>query len=411
MIDENEFKDVADDIHDENTGIKPYQTLLFDLKGDKVESTYGPCEGSIASDVDYITQCVQKVIESKRQLFHLVPVRTNLEIRPNTLSFRVTELGERFLRCVQMDLDRVTDKYPTIGKYNPYFGMFHQAVTREVEFVNGVAPFDTVARGEWLRFRDRDFWPDETLALFVDCLNEAVEQIRREGNDDAFRDWKKAFERQPNENEQTLWSLILACLNVNHHLSILRFDLGYAQYYSDPDLSGALAITYDKVRSHRAALRRFLKQELKKRLRPGACKGMGFAIKGEYGLDKTYHFHVIVILNGDVVGEDISVTETICAQWRDTITNGKGGAYNCNKASYRERGIGSIRYSDEKLRILRTKVVPYVTKPDFYIGMVKPEKHRSFWPSHPPKIEASRRGRRRGKSESWGIVDSSAQAK
>ncbi|HDR8936194.1 TPA: hypothetical protein QDA84_006334, partial [Burkholderia vietnamiensis] len=140
-------------------------------------------------------------------------------------------------------------------------------------------------------------------------------------------------------------------------------------------------------------------------------KGMGFAIKGEYGLDKTYHFHVIVILIGDVVGEDISVTETICDQWRDTITNGKGGAYNCNKASYRERGIGSIRYSDEKLRILRTKVVPYVTKPDFYIGMVKPEKHRSFWPSHPPKIEASRRGRRRGKSESWGIVDSSAQAK
>lgn len=399
MIDEKEFKDVADDIHDENTWIKPYQTLLFDLKGDKVESTFGLCESSIASDVDYITQCLQKVVESKCQLFHLVRVRTNPEIRPNTMGFRASQLGECFLRCVQMDLDRVTDKYPTIGKYNPYFGMFQRAVTREIKFESGSAPFNTFARERWLCFRDRDFWQDETLALFVDCLNDAVEQIRREGNSDAFRDWKKAFERQPNENEQTLWSLILACLNVNHHLSILRFDLGYAQYYCDPELSGALAITYDEVRRHRVALRRFLKQELKKRLRPGACKGMGFAIKGEYGLDKTYHFHVVVILNGDVVGEDISVTETICDQWRDTITNGKGGAYNCNKANYRECGIGSVRYSSEKLRILRMKVVPYVTKPDFYIGMVKPEGHRSFWASHPPKIEAKRRGRRRSKGD------------
>ncbi|KVS12328.1 hypothetical protein [Burkholderia vietnamiensis] len=59
MIDENEFKDVADGIHDESTEIKPYQTLLFGLKGDKVESTYGACEGTIASDVDYITQCMR----------------------------------------------------------------------------------------------------------------------------------------------------------------------------------------------------------------------------------------------------------------------------------------------------------------------------------------------------------------
>jgi hypothetical protein len=122
---------------------------------------------------------------------------------------------------------------------------------------------------------------------------------------------------------------------------------------------------------------------------------MGFAIKLEFGLDKTYHFHVIVILNGDVVGQDMSVAEMICDYWKDSITNGKGGAYNCNKASYKECGIGSVRYSDEKLQILRTKVVPYVTKPDFYIGMVKPDGHRSFWSSHPPRIEAKRRGRKR----------------
>lgn len=386
---------------EEDQAIKPYRTLLFDLNGDKIESTFGTSEGSIASDVDYITECVERVIRSKRNLFHLAPAIANPAVRPNTLSIKASKLGECFLKCLLMNLDRVTDEYPTIGKHNRYFEVFRKAVAREVKFANGIAPFDTVARREWLCHRDRDFWPDETLALFVESLNEIVAEIRREGNGDDFRNWKKAFERQPNENENTLWSLLLACLSANHHLSILRFDLGYAQYYCDPELSGAMAITYDDVRRHRVALRRFLKQELKKRLRPGACKGMGFAIKLEYGLDKAYHFHVIVILNGDVVGEDISVTEMICDYWRTTITSGKGGAYNCNKARYQECGIGSVRYcNEEKLRILRTKVVPYVTKPDFYIGMVKPENHRSFWPSHPPKIEVRRRGRKRTRTES-----------
>ncbi|MBN3777353.1 inovirus Gp2 family protein [Burkholderia sp. Ac-20345] len=398
-------------LENEDQTIKPYQTLRFDLKGDKVESAYGLCEGGIAGDVDYITQCVKRVMRSERQLFHLVPVRANPEARPNTLSIKPSKLGECLLKCLKMDLDRVMDEYPVIGKHNRYFDVFRSAMTREIKLESGAAPLNVFARERWLCYRDQNFWLDETLTLFVESLNGIVAEIRREANSEAFRSWKKAFERQPNENKDTLWSLILACLNVNHHLSILRFDLGYAQYYCDSELSGAMAITYDDVRRHRAELRRFLKQELKKRLRPGACKGMGFAIKLEYGLDKTYHFHVIVILNGDVVAEDISITEMICDYWKNTITNSKGGAYNCNKASYKECGIGSVRYSDEKLRILEAKVVPYVTKPDFYIGMVKPEGHRSFWTSHPPKIVARRTGRKRSKAESWRIVDNSRHAK
>ncbi|MCL4669037.1 hypothetical protein LV484_19675 [Burkholderia pseudomallei] len=104
MTSKNVFKDECHDLEEESAEIKPYQTLLFDLKGDKVESVYGTCEGSIAGDVDYITECVKRVVRSERPLFHLVPVRANPEVRPNTLSIQSSRLGECLLKCLRMDL-------------------------------------------------------------------------------------------------------------------------------------------------------------------------------------------------------------------------------------------------------------------------------------------------------------------
>ncbi|KWZ42666.1 hypothetical protein WS72_07140 [Burkholderia savannae] len=295
-----------------------------------------------------------------------------------------------------MDLDRIIDKYPEIGRFNRYFGIFYDAVMRDVTLVNGSMPLATAARLEWLAFEDRNFFSDDVLALFVKCSNEAIERIRQEGSGKAFQDWLFRTQRQPKENAEHLLSLIDACLSVNHHILALRFDLGYSQFYCDRALAGEQTVSYEEMREHRVALRRFLKRHLKDRLPARACKGLAFAIKMEFGLDKQHHFHVIVILNGNVVRKDVGITEMICNYWKSEITKGKGGACNCNQRTYREKGIGSIRRSEhEKLRVLREVVVPYIAKVDFYGKMVKPDSHRTFWPSHPPKIEAFPKGRRR----------------
>lgn len=381
--------------------IDPYKTLHFDLRDGKVESSYGPSDGSIASDVHQITECVKGIIQSTRNLFRLEDVRVDRRLRPPTSRLEMNKLGECFLKCLQMDLDRVLDAYPSIGQFNRYFDLFRKAVTREIRLTNGSAPFVEVANDEWLNSGDWKVSATNTLIQYVQPLNDVVDEIRRKGNSQAFRDWIEKLERQPASNRDALWSLVLACLNVNHHLSVLRFDLGYAKYYCDPELSGANAVTYEDVRGHRRVLRRFLKRDLSKMLPAGACKGMGFAIKLEFGLDKTFHFHVIVILNGDVICQHAVITEMICHYWNETITRGMGGSYSCFRSSYVKEGIGSVRYSDEdeeKLRILEEEVVPYVTKADFYIDMVKGDGHRSFWKSQPPKIEAKRRGRKRSKT-------------
>ncbi|PVX97659.1 inovirus-type Gp2 protein [Paraburkholderia unamae] len=394
--------------HDESWGIAPYEARHFELRKGKVVPESSLITGSIASDVDYITQCVMKIIDSNRQLFTTAPV-TELGSPKGKLGIKLSKAGVCFIRCLRMDLDHIVNKYPSIETYNRYFGIFCKAVMRDIEFEEDRAPFVLFAKEEWLAYRDWETCSNGMLTRIVSHLNTVVDEIRREGHSEAFRDWKGRLLRQPNENEERLWSLVLACLSVNHHINVLRVDLGYAQYYCDRELSGENAIEYPDVRAHRIALRRFLKRDLKKYVKnPAACRGMAFAIKMEFGLDKTYHFHVIVILNGDVVGQDASVAQAICDYWQEVITGGKGGAYNCNRAIYTDCGIGSIRYHDEeKLDNLKTIVVPYVTKVDYYVSMTKPEGHRSFWMSHPPKIEAKRRGRKRGK----GVVTNEAATK
>lgn len=387
---------------DESWGISPYEARHFEIRKGEVVSEITYIKGSVASDVDYITQCVMKIIESKSQLFTLVPV-TEIGYPKGKLRIKLSKAGECFITCLRMDIYRIVDKYPSIETYNRYFGVFCDAVSREIVFEEGSAPFIHFAKEEWLNSSDWGRRSDSLLTYIVSHLNSVIDEIRREGRSEAFNAWKSKLLRQPNENEDRLWSLVLACLNANHHICVLRVDLGYAQYYCDRELSGEKAIDYPDVRAHRIALRRFLKQDLKKCVKdPRACKGMAFALKMEFGLDKTYHFHVIAILNGDAASHDASVAQTICDFWQNVITSGRGGAYNCNKATYTNCGIGSIRYhgegeNEEKLRILKTIVVPYVTKADYYVLMTKPEGHRSFWMSHPPKIEAKRRGRKRSK--------------
>ena len=395
-----------DIINDQAWQIDRYETLHFELRKGKIVREYKSSEGSMASDADYLTKCVTAIINSQGRIFELIPVTDGTRYPTGKYQIKFSKSVQAFLKCLKMDVDRIIDRYPSIETYNRYFGIFYNAVIREKQFECGCLPFALFAREDWLNASDWNRRPNNLLTVIVHHLNEIVDEIRQEGNSESFKDWKDKLVRQPSENESSLWSLVLACLDVNHHINVLRIDLGYAQYYCNPEFSGEKAVTYRQVRQHRIALRRFLKRDLKQYVKnPQACKGMGFAIKMEFGLDKTYHFHVIAILNGDALSQDVNVAQTICDFWQEKITKGKGGAYNCNKATYTECGIGSIRYDGEspenvkKLRNLKERVVPYVTKPDYYVGMVKPEKDRSFWMSHPPEKAQHSRGRKRGKQQ------------
>lgn len=260
-----------DECSDESVwSIEPYEALMFAERDGDVVAARIANENSIASDVSYITNVVKRLLATKRPLLKLVPVETIHPRRPNTQIVEATSGGECFLRCLQMDLDRIIDKYPDIGRFNRYFGIFCDAVMRDATLANGSVPLATVARSEWLRYADRNLFSDDVLAVFVKYSNQAIERIRQEGASKAFQDWLSRIQRQPKENEEHLLSLIDACLSVNHHILVLRFDLGYSQFYCDRTLAGEQTVSYEEMREHRVALRSFLKRYLKGRLPPGA---------------------------------------------------------------------------------------------------------------------------------------------
>lgn len=372
-----------------------HRSVRFELLDNKVVPTLDTRD-SVAGNAARITDCVKDIIDSTDVLVKLVPrryVAGTVDYVPLVM-IKATELGERFLQCLRTDVDRITDLYP-IGDFNPYFRLFCQATMRGAIDRGDVRPIDSWSAsvlGAYARCRRQ--LGDREQEKFVECLTVAVETIRRQGRGLSFKQEIWAFEKPARENCDSLVSLIRANLATCHHLLVLRIDLGYAQHYCDPALSGEQAVSYEEVRRHRIALIRFIKRRLPK----GAYRG--YAMKLEFGLDKTYHYHVLVMLNGDVVREAATISRLIGEHWKQCITEGKGGAYNCNAASYKESGIGSVKYYDEKKRtILETIVAAYVTKPDFYIRMTKSDGHRAFWKSLPPKIGAVKRGRKRTKAD------------
>jgi hypothetical protein len=371
-----------------------HRSVWFELEDNKVVPTLDTSD-SVAGNAARITDCVKDIIDSTDVLVELVPRRYvdgTLDYVPLVM-IKATELGERFLQCLRTDVDRITDLYP-IEDFNPYFRLFRQATMGGAIDRGDLQPFDSWSvsvLGAYSRCGRQ--LGDRAQVEFVECLTAAVEKIRRQGRSPSFKQEIWAFEKPARENYDSLVSLIRTHLAACHHLQVLRIDLGYAQHFCDAALSGEQSISYQEVRCHRVALIRFIKRRLPK----GAYKG--YALKLEFGLDKTYHYHVLVLLNGDVVREDAKIAKIICDYWKQYITKGKGGAYNCNAATYKESGIGSVKYDDAKKRaILETTVAAYLTKPDFYIRMTKSDGHRAFWTSQPPKIRAIRRGRKRGRA-------------
>lgn len=389
---DDRFADLA--LGEASTALK-YRTIRFELEGDNVVPVLDTSDG-IAADAAHITDCVKQIIQTEGVLFELVPRRRLLgtvEYVPAVM-IKATKLGERFLQCLRLDVDRITDLY-AIEDFNPYFRLFRQTALHGADDRGEMPCVDAWSGsvlGEYARRYPLSV--DGHLEDFAERLGGAVELVRKQGRSQSFRKEIQAFEKPASENYDSLVALIRANFAACHHLLILRIDLGYAQYYCDPALSGEQAVSYVDVRRHRHALIRFIKRRLPK----GAYRG--YALKLEFGLDKTYHYHALVMLNGDVVREAATISKLIGDYWKQYITEGKGGAYNCNAATYKESGIGSVRYfNEEKRAILETVVAAYLTKADLYIRMTKPDGHRAFWKSLPPKVRPKRGGRKRRKED------------
>lgn len=96
-----------------------------------------------------------------------------------------------------------------------------------------------------------------------------------------------------------------------------------------------------------------------------------YAAKLEYGVDKSWHYHVIFFFDGQKVNRDIWLSQQIGEYWVNVITRGIGLYYSSNmhQSDFLCNGVGMVHYGDTtKIGYLKEIVAGYLVKIDMGIA-------------------------------------------
>jgi hypothetical protein len=97
---------------------------------------------------------------------------------------------------------------------------------------------------------------------------------------------------------------------------------------------------------------------------------VGYIVKLEYGVNRGFHFHLVVFMDGQHVQQDGYIASELGRHWKETVTKGQGIFFNCNAKAfedgmyeYKRVGIGMINHDDvNKRHILVHDVIAYLCK-------------------------------------------------
>ncbi|MFA6921974.1 MAG: inovirus-type Gp2 protein [Gallionella sp.] len=285
-----------------------------------------------------------------------------------------TKMGGWFLSELRMSVSAIRQHYP-MHSLNPFVELFIRSVEdrRLFELVFNIQSLT-----------------DDEVVKWVDVLNGCADSIRKEGNSSKFKKTMNDYQRLSNKNYRELLTYINALFNRYSRLLVIRLDFGYMKEHLWP-VVGESVVQYEAVKKHWEVLLRYMKTKL-----PTDCM-VGFCWKLEYGLDKSFHYHVLIFLDGSKVREDVTIARMIGEHWSSTITKGQGLYYNCNayKDGYKACGIGMVNHDDAVLRSGLEKAALYMTKTDYYIKMKGIAGGRAFGKGIMPELKTETRGRPR----------------
>lgn len=288
---------------------------------------------------------------------------------------------KKFLEFIQRERNRyMIDGHVTSWRREPYAELL-------VRHIDGADLF-----GE---DQDWDFacMDPEDGAQQVKLLNSVISNIRSEGKSEGFRKRFSDQERRVREDERSAAALLDAHFRKRNRILVLRVDLGF-----DAPPSGMYdplqnSVSHGDVWAAREELVEYLEKIFPKTL-------LGWVLRLEYGLDKGFHFHLLVLLNGRDHRADELLAKRIGVHWVEVITAQRGHYWNCHvhKDSFRRKGklgIGMIRHHDWLGRRNLAHVASYLCKHDPFIEAHVPAGAPTLWISAIPKEKADRRGRPR----------------
>jgi hypothetical protein len=201
-------------------------------------------------------------------------------------------------------------------------------------------------------------------------LSEALlKEIKQETKSLGFKKKLNNYNRVPVKNFKSLTTYINGLFDEkNARLLVVRLDLSYGLKDRSSITEEEAYEEYLQAKKDRENLfDNIWNNEIFKHL-------VGYAWKMEYGLDKGFHFHILLFFDGSKVREDITIARIVGEYWEKDITGGRGLYHNCNtfKDDYKEKlGIGMINYYDTELRDnLINEVAAYLVKTDLYSRVI-----------------------------------------
>lgn len=204
--------------------------------------------------------------------------------------------------------------------------------------------------------------PDEQLA---EMLNRFVEELRTVCASLVIKRRIDNAKRAARANTRSAFKVLSECRLAYSKVLAIRIDLEYLALVSDR--LRAAPIDEAAMKKHRESFVTLLREG------SYAQHLIGYVWKTEWGIQRGFHHHILILFNGQKVCSDIRIADDLCARWKYFITLGRGASHNCNKEKelYQHCGIGMLsRRDDEKWEVLR-EAVRYVTKAEVYIkGMV-----------------------------------------
>ncbi|MBK1889293.1 inovirus-type Gp2 protein [Undibacterium sp. 14-3-2] len=321
----------------------------------------------LARELHQLEKIVIKISKSDQVLFGITA-----DWKKQKYFLKPIGLGKNLLNELKINMDGINLHFP-MHQMNPYIDLFLQELNKNTS----MDPFEME---RWAT--------EEVINQRVSQLNEFVEKLRITTRSKEFCNLINNFQRSSNKNFQEGLKYIKALFTLHSRLLILRIDLGYAKSLDllyEPDST----INHSLVRLHREKLLRYLKAQF---------PTVGFIWKLEYGLEKGFHYHLIVFLRGSRVQQDVNIAKKIGEQW-NVITERKGVYYNCNasKSKYKYCGIGMINHHEEHLLHGLKKALLYITKVDYYVKCLLPDKGKTFGKGNMPQEPTSTVGRPRTK--------------
>lgn len=259
-----------------------------------------------------------------------------------------TKVGKEIRECLRYDT-REIDRYFPKHRFHPFYMIFKRYFGKHYGDIG---------------------WQNQE---YVDELNAAVDKVRAWARGEGFARRLDNMRR----TERKSWSKVRRMLREQRQkysksLSI-RLDLGYVSKHANGSFQ-ALDISYKEAVEHRAQLVDYI------------CDGpfkevlTGYVWKMEYGLEKGFHLHLGLLMNGQKVCKDITIAAKVGKHWVDVITGGRGGCFNCNqkKEAYERCALGNIARDDDETWMYVDEAYRYLTKEDLFIRMKVPPKARAF---------------------------------